>query len=257
MAQFRLGRKRPASHYRVLLLKNYLLKTYAPPPVSIDWMAKATSSIEKVYLNQTLGCCVISWGAHLEGILTANVRGTPVLYSDAQIIQMYSAVGGYDPGNPDTDQGCDEETFLNYVQQNGFAGGTKIAGWIRVNAADPQEVRAAIDLFGAVTITMELPDEWLQNPPDSSGFTWDKAGPPDPYNGHCIGAGTYQPGKVKISTWGMWGWLTDAALASYATVNNGGGCYAVLTEDWIDQTNQKSPSGFEFSQLQIDLNSMG
>jgi len=255
--QFRLGRRRPVARCRALALGNYLMRSYAPPPATADWTAAAAAALAKVYLNDRLGDCVIAWGGHLEGVLTGNAAGAPIIYTDAQIEGVYSAVGGYVPGDPSTDDGCDEETFLNYIQASGFAGGTKIDAWIRVNAADPQEVRAAIDLFGAITITMELPDAWLDNDmPTGPGFTWDVAGDSDPENGHCVGSASYQPGKVGLSTWGMYGWLTDAALAAYAVPRAGGGCYVVLSEDWINKTSRDAPPGFDFSQLQADIASM-
>ncbi len=252
---FQLGRRRPVARGRALHLKNYLMRSYAPPPASVDWTPKAMPSIDEVYLNDALGDCVIAWGAHMEGILTGNATGTPIIYTYGQIKQQYSAIGGYVDGNPSTDNGCDEEVALNYWQQNGFAGGTKIAGWMRVDGTDPTEVRAAIDLFGTVTFGVELPAPWVRKMPTSSGFVWDVAGDPDPDNGHCFGGGGYEPGRIKIVEWGLWGWITDAAVAKYATTAGQGELYTVLSEDWISKATTKAPNAFDWSQLQADIES--
>lgn len=248
---FKLGRNRPTALVRSLHLRNYLMRTYPPAPVSDDWTPEAMASLNQMYLNDQLGDCVIACGAHLEGVLTGNASGTPIVYTNDQIVQQYSAISGYN-GTPQTDNGCDEQTALNYWQQNGFAGGTKFAGWIRVNGADPTETRAAINLFGNLVFGVELPDAWLESMP-SPGFTWDVAGNADPDNGHCFGGFGYVPGKIKISTWGMTGWITDAAVAQYGADTQGGELYTVLSEDWLSKVTTLSPSGFDWSQLQADL----
>ena len=252
---FKLGRQRPISHCRSLHLKNYLMRSYAPPPAAVNWVTAAKPSLNLIYLNDTLGDCVIAWGAHMEGILTGNATGVPILYTEDQIKREYRIIGGYD-GTPQSDQGCDEVTALNFWQQNGFAGGTKIAGWMRVNGADPTEVRAAIDLFGTITFGVELPNAWCSNMPSASGFSWDTAGTPDPNNGHCFGGCGYVSGQINISTWGMTGWITDAAVAEYTANSDGGELYTVLSMDWLSKVTEKSPSGFDWSQLQADLASM-
>lgn len=248
---FKLGRNRPTALVRSLHLKNYLMRTYPPPPVSDDWTMAALTSLNQVYLNDQLGDCVIACGGHLEGVLTGNVTGVPITYSDDQILAQYKAIGGYN-GTPQSDNGCDEQTALNFWQQNGFAGGTKFAGWIRVNGADPTETRSAINLFGNLVFGIELPDAWVSSNP-TPGFVWDIAGDANQNNGHCFGGFGYQPGQIKISTWGMTGWITDAAVSKYAADAEGGELYTVLSEDWLSKVTSLSPSGFAWSQLQADL----
>jgi hypothetical protein len=251
-----LGRNRPIARGRALRLKNYLMRGYPTPPASIDWTPLAKASIDQVFLNDRLGDCVIAWGAHMEGILTGNSSGTPIIYTDAQIIAQYSAIGGYQ-GTAATDNGCDEVTALNYWDQHGFAGGTKISGWIRVDATDPVEVRAAIYLFGSVTFGIELPDEWAAGIDTlENGFEWDVAGPADEQNGHCFGGGGYEPGRIKIVEWGMTGWITDAAVAMYAATRGAGEMYTVLSTDWMINSTSKAPNGFNWTQLASDLASM-
>lgn len=249
---FKLGRNRPTALVRSFHLENYLMKTYPAPPPSDDWTAAAIPSLKKIYLNDIEGCCVISCGGHVEGVLTGNSTGVPIIYTDAQINQQYSAIGGYN-GTPETDNGCDEQTALNYWQQNGFAGGTKFAGWIRVNGANPTETRSAINLFGNLVFGIPLPDAWINPFPSQNDFVWDTVGPANQNNGHCFGGFGYIPGRIKISTWGMTGWITDAAVAEYTANTLGGELYTILSEDWLSKVTTLSPSGFDWSQLQADL----
>ena len=256
--KYRMGRKRPVARCPRLTLGNYLYRGLAPPPPSCDYTAKAAKAIGEMYMNNQLGDCVIAGVAHLVGVMTGNATGKPVLYTQKQIVALYSAIGGYVPGDPNTDQGCDEQTALNYWQQTGApAGHHKIAGWIGVNGADPTEVRTALWLFENLCFGIELPDAWINPEPTHSGFVWDVAGDPDPNNGHCVVGVGYDDKGVTIATWGMTGTITDAAIAKYATQVGSGELYTVVSEDTIVKAAGKAPNGFDWSQLVADFDSMG
>ena len=81
-----------------------------------------------------LGDCVIAGGYHVEAVWTGNA-GQLFTATDAQIVADYGAIGGYVPGDPSTDNGCDEQTAFNYWTKTGFANGTTLAGWLAVDAA--------------------------------------------------------------------------------------------------------------------------
>src|SRR6185437_4913523 len=122
----------------------------------------AQASLSQVYLNDQLGDCVIAAIAHIVGVLTGNANGgNPFIYTNDQITALYSAIGGYVPGNSSTDNGCDEQTALNYWMQHGAPDGShQIAGWLSVNPEDPNEYKAAMWLFENLFFGMELPDVW-------------------------------------------------------------------------------------------------
>ena len=255
--RFRMGRKRPVARCPRFSLRNYLMKSLPPPPASSDYSTNASKALSEMYLNDTLGDCVIAGIGHVVGVLTGGA-GDQYIYSDTQVTELYSAIGGYVPGHPNTDHGCDEQTALNYWQHNGAPKGIhRIAGWISVNGADPEEYRTALWLFENLYFGLELPDKWLNPEPTKPGFTWDVAGPPDPNNGHCIVGVGYTNKAVKICTWGMLGYLTDAAIAKYATTAGAGELYTVISQDAINKAAAKAPSGFDWSQLVADFDSMG
>jgi hypothetical protein len=255
---FRLGRKRPVARCPRFSLHNYLMRGLPAPPATADYSKPAAAALANVYCNDTLGDCVIAGIGHVVGVLTAGATGSPFVYTNDQIIQLYSAIGGYVPGQPSTDQGCDEQTALNYWENNGApAGSHRIAGWLSVNAADPTEYRAALWLFENLYFGLELPDAWINPMPAESGFTWNAAGPADPNNGHCVVGIGYTAQGVTIDTWGMTGTLTDKAIAKYGTQDSHGEVYTVVSQDAISQASQKAPNGFDWSQLIADFDSMG
>jgi len=235
------------------------------PPATCDYTKSAAAALSKIYENDTLGDCVIAGMAHVVGVLTGNSGTKPFLYSNAQIVGLYSAIGGYVPGKPATDQGCDEQTALNYWENNGAlpprttspAGAHKIAGWMTVDSTNVEEFQTALWLFENLYFGIELPDAWITPMPSASGFVWDAAGPSNPNNGHCVVGVGYTAAGVVIDTWGMTGLMTNAALAKYPNQASGGELYTVVSMDAIGQANQKAPNGFDWSQLIADFDSMG
>jgi hypothetical protein len=256
--RFKMGRKRPVARCPRFTFGNYLYRSLSPPPASCDYTTESQSAIAEMYMNDQLGDCVIAGIAHLVGVMTGEANDNPVVYSDDQITALYSAIGGYVPGNPATDQGCDEQTALNYWQQTGApAGSHQIAGWMGVNGADPNEYRTALWLFENLFFGIELPDAWVNPEPNASGFTWDVAGDADPNNGHCVVGVGYNSQGVTIATWGMTGLLTDAAIAKYATQAGSGELYTVVSQDSLSKAMGKAPNGLDWSQLIADFDSMG
>jgi len=255
---FRLGRVRPKAVGPRFRLKNYLKLSMPAPPATCDYTGPASMSLSNIYENDTLGDCVIAGMGHVDGVLTANA-GDQAVFTNSQIIALYSAIGGYVPGDPNSDQGCDEQTALNYWQQNGMLpdGSHKIVAWMAVDATSQVEVRTALWLFGNLYFGLELPDDWVNPMPSGPGFTWDAAGSPDPDNGHCIMGAAYDVDGVTIDTWGMLGKLTNAAITKYAVQSAGGELYTVLSQDWISSVTSKAVNGFDISQLSADLDSMG
>jgi hypothetical protein len=262
---FKLGRKRPVARCPRFALKNYLTRNMPAPPAACDYTKGAAAALSKMYDNDTLGDCVIAGMAHVVGVLTGNAGSKPFLYSNAQIIGLYSAIGGYVPGDPATDQGCDEQTALNYWENNGAlppkttspTGAHKIAGWMTVDSTNVEEWQTALWLFENLYFGIELPDAWINPMPSASGFTWDVAGPSDPNNGHCVAGVAYTSAGVTIDTWGMTGLMTNAAVAKYPNQASGGELYTVVSMDAIGKANQKAPNGFDWSQLIADFDSMG
>ena len=254
---FRLGRNRPVARCPRLSLRNYLMKSLPAPPATLDYAPAAASALANIYMNDTLGDCVIAGMAHVEGVLSGNA-GNLVTYTSDQIVALYSAIGGYVPGNPNTDNGCDEQTALNYWQQHGApAGSHRIAGWIAVDPHNVTECQTALWLFENLVFGVELPDEWVNPMPSASGFLWAKAGPPDPNNGHCFVGVGYDDVGPTIDTWGMLGTIAWKAVRNYAGHADGGELYTVVSKDGIAKASAKAPNGFDWSQLVADFDSLG
>lgn len=253
-----MGRKRAVAPAPRLSFKSYLQGAgvaLPTPPPSVDYSPAASAAISQMYLNDQLGDCVIAGMAHLVGLFTANAGQTPVVFTNAQLLALYSAIGGYVPGNPATDNGCNETDALNYWQNHGApAGSHQIAGWLAVDPRNKTEVMQALWLFENLIFGVELPDAWLNV--TGSGFTWD-AGTPNPNNGHCFVGTGYDSTGVKVSTWGMLGTLTWQALTVDVGPQAGGELYVVLSQDMINRATAKAPNGFNWGALASDFAAIG
>ncbi|HYM54136.1 MAG TPA: hypothetical protein VES97_02155 [Solirubrobacteraceae bacterium] len=254
----KLGRLRPLNRLR-LHARDYLRHAQLPPPPpSVDWSPSATSALAQVYLNDQLGDCVIAGLMHLVGVWTGNASGgAPFIATPDQVVAAYSAIGGYVPGQASTDQGCDEQVALNYAQQVGLADGTKFAGSFAVDATNQLECQQVISLFeGGVMFGVALPDAWISPFPSAAGFTWDVAGPPNPSNGHCVVGVGYTAAGILISTWGLVGTMTWAAVAKYAVQASGGELYAALSPDQVAKGQAAAPNGLAWADLQADFDAL-
>jgi hypothetical protein len=192
--------------------------------------------------------------AHQVGVFKANDGSGDYLFTNSQIVALYSAIGGYVPGNPNTDNGCDEITAWNYWKNTGApAGQNQIAGYVSVNPANTVEIQTAIDLFENVAFGIELPNAWVNPFPSANGFTWDVAGPSNPNNGHAFCGVGYNANGVQICTWGMVGTITWKALEKYCASSSGGALYSMISTEILNSATQKSPTGLDWTTLQADF----
>ena len=242
---FRMGRKRPLARCPRFSLRNYLMKDVAPPPASCDYSSQAAKTLSQMYLNDRFGDCVIA-GIGLRGRGAdrrrwATSSSTPMTKSFSSTKRSAATF----PAIRIPTQAATSKPHWNYWQHNGAPSGThKIAGWVAVNGADPNEYRTALWLFENLYFGLEpAPDKWVSPMPSKPGFTWDVAGPPNPDNGHCVVGVGYSNKGVKICTWGMLGTLTDKAVEKYATTTGSGELYTVISQDAINKATQKAPAG--------------
>jgi hypothetical protein len=239
-SRFKLGKLAARRDPRNLKYKSYAA-SLPPPPLSVDWTKKVPDW--GMYLNDQLGICTIAAVMH-DLMLWSSLASTEFIPTDAQALEAYSAITGYTPTDSSTDTGACESDVLSYWKETGIAG-KKISAYVSVNQNKLQEIKSAIALFGAVYAGVQLPD--TAEDEFQAGKPWDNL-KGTIVGGHAITLVGYTPDYVTCVTWGK------TQLISYPWL----GCFldethAVLSPDWISADNL-SPSGFNVSQLQLDLN---
>lgn len=252
----KMGRKAPTTRATRLHFSDYFKGALPTPPASTNYRASATNALSQMYHNDTWGDCVIAGSYHRIGLLT-GVAGNEYIAPSTAIQKDYTDICGFNLSDPSSDAGCDMQTAANYRVTTGYADGSKDAGWISINAADKNEVAVAMWLFENLDFGVALPDAWVNPFPSGPGFTWDVQGDSDPENGHCFEGVDLATNGIVISTWGMTGTITWAAIAKYAADASGGELYVHLSPDQLAKGQAKLPSGLDWAQLVADFDSMG
>jgi hypothetical protein len=201
-----------------------------------------------------LGDCTSAARSHIIDAVTANA-GAPVVMDAAATVKFYGASTGYVLGDATTDQGGDEVTVLTTWRDQGQAiDGHSIVGYMTLDPRNQALVKSALWLFENLYYGLELADPWLSIA--GSGFVWDVGAAPNPNNGHAVPALGADASGTKINTWGFLGTLTWAANAQFASSDNGGNLFTVLTTEIISRATQKAPSALDWDTVLADFNAL-
>ena len=226
-----------------------ILRAEALPPVipAIDWGAKLPDDVGMMR-NDQIGDCTCAGVGHLVQTWT-SITGAEVTISDDDIVAAYSAITGYTPDDPSTDQGAVLLDVLNYWRNTGI-GGHKIGAYALVDHTNVVEVQTAMFLFGGLYTGAQLP----MSAQSSIGTLWSEvaAGGTDrgSWGGHCLAAVAYNPYGITYLTWGARQLATWAWENAYADE-----MYAIVSKDWVDGT-KPAPSGFDLPKLQEYLGAL-
>jgi hypothetical protein len=212
-----------------------------------------------MYVNDQLGCCTIAAAGHMFGAWNVYAGRPEVLFSDDEIIRTYSAVGGYVPGEADTDQGCVMADVLAYLKNTGMtdtAGQVhKIAGYAAFgNPADELLLGQVVDVFGSVYVGFNVQQHMMDQFEAGQVWTWEPGD--EEVGGHCVplqrreAAGS-RHGILDYITWAAeqhadFGWQAGAVEEAWA----------VVTSDWLE-TNGSTVDGLDLTQLLADTRYVG
>jgi len=261
---FKMGRRHPTNLHKGPKFGDMLRLGILPnitPPLRTTYRTASKQSLTNPYLNTDLEDCVVASGFHARGNTSFN-SGQGVEFSNSQVIQNYSAIGGYnpnaqlvpDPNNPGffinpTDNGCDEITALTYWRNTGFPDGVKIEEAISIDSGNLAEARLALYLCENLIFCVDMPDGWVNPMPSGDGFWWHLQGSPDEDNGHSFLGVDLVPEGVVIGSWGMIGIISNAAMMYYANMAQQGQLFTILTPDIVFRITQKSPAGYDINTL--------
>jgi hypothetical protein len=197
--------------------------------------------------NDRYGDCVFAAFAHLCQGMSANATGKARQFTDKQVLDWYSAVTGFDPDDPGTDQGTFPIDALNYLYRIG-----EIEAYGRVDPMNDAHVAAAIELFGGLYTAWYLPSAW------SGKEIWDVGPNTDgPWRrgsggGHMMSQHGYDGAtNTPTVTWGDVVTITAKARHIYCDE-----AYVLVTKDWLDAKGS-TLQGFDLDGLKARLTLVG
>jgi hypothetical protein len=193
--------------------------------------------------NDKYGCCVFSAFAHDIQAKSVNAQGAARKVTTEQVLGWYSAVTGFDPSDPSTDNGTVPLDALQHLYRKG-----EIVAYGRVDIENDAHVAAAIELFGSLYSAWDLPLAW-----QGAGI-WD-IGPstrgdwaPGSWGGHMTNQVSYSPVmNMTTITWGAEVTTTSAARQRYCSE-----AYVLITPEWFDDKGS-TIQGFDLAGLKARL----
>jgi hypothetical protein len=241
------GKKPPKFHPKTLLLRDYLPAALPSPEAKRAWEYSVSDRTWAASMlgNDQVGNCVIAAMLHYIMAAQANV-GKPITFTTQQALDLYSAITGYNPANPSTDQGTAWTDALAYWQTTGCCG-HKILGWAALDISSLDAIKQGISIFGGVligtTITQSMEDQFRNRQPWNTPITGSVLG------GHGIPWLGYGRHGQTCITWGSRQQMDQAALSQVDEA------YIVVTQDWLDAQG-KSPSGMDLDTLTANLTAL-
>jgi hypothetical protein len=153
--------------------------------------------------NDNVGDCAVAGPDH-EVMLWNKLAKHPVEFTTANTLSDYSAITGYDPNDPNTDQGAYVRDVYNYRRTTGLIDKVgkrhKIEAFVQIDAKDWEMMITCVWTFGCVGMGFEVPDSiW-----DQIGGIWTVVPGSQNIGGHYVPVvGTQEPQKeCSVVTWG-------------------------------------------------------
>ena len=250
-AMLRLGKKPATYDRRDLQFSHYRIGPLPPHPAHFGHENLIGSDAWGMLGNDTAGDCVFA-GADHETMLWTTEAASPATFTAANAIADYSAVTGYDPNNPATDQGTDVRQALQYRQQTGLidAAGARhrIGAYLALEPGNMDHLLEALYLFSAVGIGIQVPESARDQ--FNAGQTWSVVhGEQEIVGGHYVPLVAYRRNLVCV-TWGRLQPMTRQFYLKYCDE-----AWAILSPEMFK--GGRSLEGFDLAQLQADLAALG
>lgn len=207
---FKLG-KLPAQPARPKLRFATIAAQLEAPPAAADWLTGIADW--PMYGNADYGDCVeAEMGHHVEQI-THFGQGTTAEVTDADVLGAYSAITGFDPKKPDTDQGTVVEDALSWWCKGKGLAGHAVVAYAAVDVSNATEVKQALNLFGGLSVGFNFPASAMSQ--FNAGKPWDVVKGSPIEGGHCVLVGGYDAAYFDCVTWGATQKMTTAFWRKY------------------------------------------
>lgn len=180
-----------------------------------------------MYGNDQWGDCVEAGYGHLVNQVTFYGSGVEFKPTTGDVLGIYSAITGFNPDDPNTDQGTYTQDALAYARKTGLDG-HKVVAYAAVDVANATEVKQALALFGQLLVGLNFPDSAMDQ--FNAGRDWDVVKGAKNEGGHCVLIVGYDETGLWLVTWGKLIRMTWAFWAKY-----GDEAWVVLDQDGVQK----------------------
>lgn len=241
--------KLPASHDIKDFQLAHLEEAHTFKPVPVGFCGYDTTQLGAdnwgMLANDTIGDCEIAESQHAVMSLHSLVGSYPE-FSDATAIHDYEKITGYNPKDPDSDQGTDMHDSLKYRRKTGNIDVNgkfhRIGAYVALEAGNWTQLLEAMSVFEVISIGIEFPDYAMDQFNEHKPWSV-VSGAPAPTEGHAIlVVSRPKPRSIEIVTWGDLQEMTNAFYAKYCDE-----AYAFVSTE--DLENGVTKTGYSLAQL--------
>lgn len=204
-----------------------------------------------MYGNDKYGDCVFAGAGH-EHLLWNKEAGHDVFFTEANILEGYTEVTGFNPNDPSTDNGTDMELAAKWRRHIGLIDGAgkrhPIGAYLAIEAGNINQIKQAAYLFSAVGIGIQFPASAMQQFND--GKSWHIVNGSPIEGGHYVPVVGYDSRYIYVVTWGRVQKCTYGFIRKY--MDEG---IVYLSSEFITSTG-KTLEGFDLNSLTQDLNGL-
>jgi hypothetical protein len=246
---YKLGKLAPKEHPKTLKFSMFLkANAPPPPPAKVFREYRVPMDAWEFYANDKIGDCTCAAVAHQLMLTTAHT-GRMVVPELADVIEMYSAISGYDPNTGYNDNGAAITDALDYWQTHGLAG-HKILAWAQIDHKNLKHRNQGVYIFGAVNLGVQLPASAQRQ--FSENRTWDVVKRSPILGGHCIIEPGYGRKGRNYVTWGKGDQKGTNAWDKKYTDE----AYLVIDQSWLNEASGLAPNSMDLDALTAALKAL-
>lgn len=235
----KLGRLPNQGRPRLKLTSALIPATAYNPPPSCDYYSKVPAASWGMDGNDAYGDCTCAEVDHTTKARQVAAGNPEVRSTEAEVLALYSAITGFDPKRPNTDQGAEMQAVREYWLNVGATLGGKthkLLMFAEVERQDHLLVKWCIDRFGALGVGINFPSSAMDQ--FNAGKPWDVVKGSQIEGGHAIAAVGYDDRYVYIVTWGKVQPMTWAFYDAFTEE-----VWADLDDSFVSSVSGSDPLG--------------